>query len=591
MRESLLAVPFLLAASTAFAVPPPPTSHVRVGANHHIGDDSFIAKYGHNVDVHATERDRMHQHLQFVRDWLASRPATKPELQARRAEILADFDAYIAKFTTPKNEHVPWRTPVFIDDEGTICAVGYLIQQTTNHELPQRIAKQHRYDYIEDIAKAMPEVAAWVAGSGFTLDEIAHIQPAYTEPEVNTWRTWDLAKYKPADGPYNKLNSRGVFEHGKMEGDWVAISPGNDKTAEQIVGRGTMKHGAGMWTALYDDGKTFGQGPYVDNVADGPWQLFHPSGALAAEGRFSHGNRYGLWHFYYDTPDKTPIAIGKFAANGKVTGKWKHFDDHGELLATTWTETPSQWHDTDWAVDGGEGFMLDITARPGEIKHTSHRGTVNSELQTLDMYALDGERIYAVSSYGLDLMYDQDGNKLVHGDDGSWTSADCNWNAKRKEYAHRGDLVPLHGALYTDARRRAKPTYEGVGGSDGQDPGPTCHAAVAVTPARAEKLDALLAQRDQVRALTPQFVRSAVLGEELPDADLSDSDRENLKKASDMARLLEENMNMYLEWPHIDGLFVELFGRMAGRKTKVWVDGDPEAPENDAPDPPTTAKN
>ena len=234
--------------------------------------------------------------------------------------------------------------------------------------------------------------------------------------------------------------------------------------------------------------------------------------------------------------------------------------------------------------------MLDITARPGEIKHASHRGTVNGELQTLDMYSLGGERIYAMSSYGLDLMYDDNGDKLVHADDGGWTSADCGWNAKRKEYAHRGDLVPLHGALYTDARRRAKPHYEGVGGSDGTDPGPTCHAAVAVAPARAAKLDALLAQRDQVRALTPQFVRSAVLGEELPDGELSDSDRENLKKGTDMARLLEENMSMYLEWPHIDGRFVELFSRMAGRKTKVWVDGDPEAQENEAPEPPTTAK-
>jgi MORN repeat variant len=572
-----VALPILLAASTSFALPRP-NSHVRAGANHHLGDESFVVKYGHNVDIHASERDRMHQHLQYVRDWLASRPATRPELEQRRAEILAHFDAYIAKNTTPKNVHVPWRTPVFVDDEGTICAVGYLIEQTTNRELPQRIAKAHRYDFIEDIATAMPEVADWVASSGFTLDEIAHIQPAYSEPEVKTWRTWDLAKYKPADGLYDKLSSRGAFKHGKMEGRWVAYSkPDNPSAEEIIVGRGDMKHGDGAWTSLYDDGKTFAQGPYVDNVAEGAWKLYHPSGNLAAEGSFANGNRDGLWRFYYDTPDKTPIAIGRFAPNGEVTGKWKHFDAHGELLARSWTETPDQWQDTDWEVDGGEGFMLDITARPGGIKHASHRGTVNSETQALDMYALGGERVYVHSAYQRETMYDADGDKLVHGDDGTWRAASCRWNAKRKAYAHHGDLVPLHGALYTDARRRAKPEHEGVGGSGAEDPGPACGREVAVAPARAAKLDALLVARDQVRALTPQFVRSAVLHEELPEEDLSDSDRENLKRASDMARFLEENMGTYLEWPHIDGRFVELFKRMAGRKFTPWAGGDPEA--------------
>jgi hypothetical protein len=68
------APPILLVASTGFALARP-NNHVRAGANHHLGDDSFVAKYGHNVDAHASERGRMHQHLQYVRDWLASRPA------------------------------------------------------------------------------------------------------------------------------------------------------------------------------------------------------------------------------------------------------------------------------------------------------------------------------------------------------------------------------------------------------------------------------------------------------------------------------------------------------------------------------------
>jgi antitoxin component YwqK of YwqJK toxin-antitoxin module len=567
MPRLALGLPILLAASTSFALPRP-NSAVRSGANHHLGDDSYVAKHGHAPGADARERERMHDHLSFVRDWLASRPATKPELETRRAEILGDFDAYIAKYTTPKNDHVPWRTPVFIDDEGTICAVGYLIQQSVNPDLPKKIAKLHRYDFIEDIARDMPEVKAWVDGSGFTLDEIASIQPAYTEPRVNTWRTWDLAKHTPVDGLFDKFGARGVFRHGEMEGPWVAYHKVEKTGEEVVVGRGKMQGGDGPWTSFYDDGKTLAEGQYADNRAEGNWTLYHHSGNVAAEGAFAAGDRTGRWHFYYDTPAKTPIAIGRFAGRGTVVGTWKHFDQEGKLLARTWTETPNQWaiwpSDGPDDVDSGDGFMLDIVARPGEVKHVSHTGTVNQRPLALDMYAFDGERIYIHKDSDGEIMYDQNGWELTHAD-GAWRAADCGWNAKRKTYARRGDLAPLHGALYADTHRRN---------------GSHCGAALAVSSARADTLDMLVATRDKVRALTPEFIRDAVLGEE-GGAEVTDSDRERMAKLSDMTRVLEENMSEYLEWPHVDGLFVEAFGTMPGRFTRSWAGGDPESDGDD----------
>lgn len=178
-----LSVSLLAAATTtAFALPPGADPALRSGANHHVGDESFIDAFGRAPTPHDSERVRMTTHLQHVRDWLASRPATRPELAAKRAAILAAFDAYIAKGTTPKNSNLPWRTPVFIDEEGTICAVGYLIESSVGRALPEKIALAHRYDFIETIAADMPEVAAWVRDSGFTLEEIGSIQPAYWSP-------------------------------------------------------------------------------------------------------------------------------------------------------------------------------------------------------------------------------------------------------------------------------------------------------------------------------------------------------------------------------------------------------------------------
>ena len=606
-----ISLPILLAASTSFALPRP-NSKVQSGANHHLGDRSYVAKYNHRPDKASSERDRMHQHLSFVHDWLAARPPTKPELASKRAEILQHFADYIAKDTTPKNTHVPWRTPVFIDDEGTICAVGYLIEQTAGRALPEKIAKAHRYDFIEDIAAVMPEVATWVEKSGLTIEEIERIQPAYSEPTANTWRTWNLAKYTPKDGAYDKWNSRGTFKHGKMEGTWVAYSPQYDDNykptgKEIIVGRGEMKHGAGTWTSFSEDGKKIGEGPYVDNRAQGAWKLYHPSGNLAAEGEFDRGDRTGEWHFYYDTPAKTPIAIGKFGGRGgAVIGRWKHFDAKGELLATTWQETPDQWHDSSWDVDGGAGEVLDIVAKKGEVKHVNHQGTVYSSPQSLDMYALGNERMYIHSAFGREMTYDANGFSLVHTTEG-WTASDCHWGAKRKAYASIGDIVPLHGVLYNEShlRTHAKDSEPG-GGEHDEDKGPACGKAVAVAAPRAKLLDKLLAAKDQVHAMTPQFIRAAVLKEEGiedgDDAPITDDDqdyvrerKERAQRMKDMAGVLQANMGMYVEWPHIDGKFVELYKAMPGRITWNWTDGDPEAREAEAdaeaakPAPTTTA--
>jgi len=59
----------------------PPTEHgrgFRDGANHHLGDDSFVAKFGRLPGPRDDEHTRMATHLTYVRDMLAARPATRP---------------------------------------------------------------------------------------------------------------------------------------------------------------------------------------------------------------------------------------------------------------------------------------------------------------------------------------------------------------------------------------------------------------------------------------------------------------------------------------------------------------------------------
>src|SRR5437773_1356434 len=119
IRSAAVFLPFLFVTTTTSVAGPPEDAQrdrgFLVGANHHLGDAGFTSITGRTPDKH-DEHDRVRDHFLYVRKLLADKPATRPELENKRAQILAHFDDYIAKDITPLNAHVPWRTPVFIDD-------------------------------------------------------------------------------------------------------------------------------------------------------------------------------------------------------------------------------------------------------------------------------------------------------------------------------------------------------------------------------------------------------------------------------------------------------------------------------------------
>ena len=561
-----------LLASTAYALPPGADPVLRQGANHHIGDESFVALFGRAPTPRDDERVRMTAHLQYVHDWLASRPATRPELAGKRKALLDALQRYVAKGTTPKNANLPWRTPVFIDEEGTICAVGYLIESSVGRALPEQIAKLHKYDFIEDIASSMPEVAQWVADSGLTLEEIASIQPAYDEPSVEGWRGWDLAKYRPKDGP-SKRYGQGNFKRGNMQGTWQVTG---GERGELVLGKGEMTKGNGAWTSFYPTGEKMAEGRYAANQPDGRWRIYHKSGNVAAEGAFEAGMRVGKWRFYYDTAAQTPIAVGRFDAAGNVSGRWHHYDAEGKLLARTWTETPAQWDDDNIGTNGGEGFVLEVLPGPDGVRHVVHQGTPGKDVEynelKLELFAKGKEKLYVSTTYGAEALFDGNGVNLVH-DDNGWSGKDCRWSTTRKMIAAQGDVPRLDGVLSGDAMRRARAAKEEKY-DEMKDTGVVCKGgAVEISAARAKRLDALLASRAAVRSATPKMVRDLIIDQEddAQPVDEADLGTEEAKRTRDLARILSGSMVMYIEWPHIDRRFTQLYGTMAGRYMKQWA--------------------
>jgi hypothetical protein len=555
---------------TASALPNP-DARFRPGANHHLGDDSFVARFGRLPTTADDEHLRMKLHLEFVRAWLAARPATRPELAARRAELLGYLDDYIARGVTPSNAHLPWRTAVFIDDAGAICAVGYLIERSVGRALPDQIAAEHRYDFLEDIAAAMPEVDAWIRSSGFTLDELASIQPAYASPNTMQWRTWDLVHHAPPDGPFERDRISGRFAHRSMQGLWTVK---NDQGV--IVGQGELVDGTGTWHSYYADGKRrLAEGPYAHNVAHGAWTFYHPNGTVAAEGRFTRGKRTGRWRFYTDRETRTLLATGAFSSEGGVIGTWLHHDADGKLLARTYPE--------------GRADRVDVLPGADGVTHQVHQftdwlnGPVETYDQELERLSSGGDQIYVhTTAYRRDgedadptTIYDADGFRLEHTAAG-WTAADCHWSQRRIAAAHRGDVAWLHDMLYAETAKRAITVGpEGDYRRVEHDPGPSCGAAVPVAAARAAKLDPLIAPRERMRAQSPAFVRDLVL--RIEDGGDAPDDPARTKIAGDLARVLTAYTIGYLEWPHIDGRFERVFATMAGRLHWEWFGSEPEA--------------
>ncbi|MBA3461854.1 MAG: hypothetical protein H0T46_17975 [Deltaproteobacteria bacterium] len=588
MRRPILLVS-LFVSTAAYALPPGADPSLKSGANHHVGDESFVKLFGRAPTAADTEQLRMTAHLQHVHDWLASRPATRPGLAARRAELLAALRTYIAKGTTPRNTDLPWRTPVFIDQEGTICAVGYLIESSVGRALPEKIATHHRYDFLEDIAASMPEVRQWVEESGLTLEELASIQPAYEEPSVDGWRGWELAKFRPADGPSSRYGS-GNFKDRNMAGDWKVLD------GERVVGKGAMKSGRGAWTSFYATGEKLAEGRYVANAPEGRWKMFHRSGNLAAEGVFDGGTRVGKWRFYYDTPAKAAMAVGRFGGDGSVIGRWQHYDAEGKLLARTWTETPAQWEDNGYSTNGGEGSVLEVMPGSDGVRHVVHQGTPGRDVEynefKLELFSKGKEKLYISSTLGAEAWYGADGVNLVHGENG-WSGKDCRWSTTRKMIAQQGDVPRLDGVLSKDAVQRAR-AAKLEEWDQMKDTGVVCKGVtVEISAARAKRLDALLASRDAVRSVTPKMVRELIYEEDSPPEaideaaddpdDIAQNKREQLRK-SDLARILAGSMVMYIEWPHIDRRFTQVYETMAGRYMKHWAsrsddDGNPSIAE------------
>lgn len=163
-----------------------------------------------------TERDWIRIHLQLVEQTLRSRSTNHLDTsqKANRLAALDHLNEYWHNGAFPVNNQYAYRTPIFIDKHDNFCAVGYLVKATGYEDVSRMIAARTNLAYVREMN--YPELLAWAKEYGFTVDELAWIQPGYP-PETylqNIGKGTDGNVFKLyADNDSGKLYVGGAFTH------------------------------------------------------------------------------------------------------------------------------------------------------------------------------------------------------------------------------------------------------------------------------------------------------------------------------------------------------------------------------------------
>lgn len=221
-------------------------------------------------------------------------PCLNSKQLTSRMHLIEVLDEYRVDGLFPMNYYREERIPVFIDEHNTHCAVGFLIQETGNETLAQKIALTDNYAWIKDIN--VDGVTSWQQASGFSMEELKLIQGAYDfyEPMAFTMPNKHEIPQKPAC-------ITAYFEN-KLTGKVL------DKKRENIWCYGEGSNGVlnGRWEQNYS--------------VDIPWIV----------GFFSNGKRTGQWKEYYQGTKH--LCRTENWRNNKLNGVRKRFNREGVVI-------------------------------------------------------------------------------------------------------------------------------------------------------------------------------------------------------------------------------------------------------------------
>jgi hypothetical protein len=145
------------------------------------------------------EQQWIQLHLSLVEQTLRAKDITRltPNQQHNRIKALDYLHNYWQAGAFPLNEDYRYRTPIFIDKHDNFCAVGYLVKATGYEHVARKISALTNLAYVRDMR--YEDLFTWANEYGFTIDELAWIQPNYALP------VYSLPVGKGFSGSVNEL--------------------------------------------------------------------------------------------------------------------------------------------------------------------------------------------------------------------------------------------------------------------------------------------------------------------------------------------------------------------------------------------------
>ncbi len=304
--------------------------------------EAFVPKS--DAKKFTTDKEYVQAHLATVLPILKNSSLnglSERQIQSRN-QMIQWLTEYREQGNFPQNHYINQRVPVFIDENGTHCAVGYLMQQSGEEKMAQRISKNHHYDWLKDIKDE--NLAAWQVASGLSLDELKLIQGAYDSY---------------ADNGFFLVNRIEIPQKPTVLTAYFDNKPHTDANI-WCKGEGTEKTLNGKWTQKY--------------AVDKPW----------IEGYYANGKRTGLWKEYYQ--GTTLLCRTENWRDDKLNGIRKRYSKTGQLTEEILFKNGKAELKTNYEQSTGLKY----------IRKQLDTVTVYTEVYTLDglLLACGKEKIY-----------------------------------------------------------------------------------------------------------------------------------------------------------------------------------------------------
>ncbi|HTF03966.1 MAG TPA: hypothetical protein VK826_08070 [Bacteroidia bacterium] len=270
--------------------------------------------------------------------------ALSQEQRAARNKNIQVLHAYATRGIFPAN-HCSYSTPVFIDEFNTHCAVGHLMEQSGFEVLAVRISSRNNLVHAADIDD--PEIYAWQEASGFSMEELALIQPAYAAPPEAIEQpyacttvyfgnyTWNYIKgvgNQPQPEQPKQVWYSGECQNNVLHGKWEQYH-----SPDQIWIRGNFKQGKkdGQWK--YFGGGYYAEGKmqegrlqkletWVNGKLHGPFVAYDYAGKKSSEGVYVNGMKDGLWKYWSNAALNMEENYAEGKLHGEKTQYWGNAD-------------------------------------------------------------------------------------------------------------------------------------------------------------------------------------------------------------------------------------------------------------------------